>query len=393
MTEWKEVTLENITTRIGDGLHGTPKYDSDGDYYFINGNNLIDGKILIKPDTKKVSKEVAKNNKKPLSDNTILLAINGTIGNLAFYKSEKCMLGKSACYINMTDEVDVKFMYYHFLNEDFQFYLEMIATGTTIPNVPLKGIRKYTFNIPPLPEQRAIASALSGLDDKIDLLHRQNKTLEQMAETLFRQWFIEEAQEDWEEVQILELFEVRDGTHDSPKKKNYGKKLITSKHLKPNFIDFQNAYYISQDDYELVNKRSKVERKDILFSMIGTIGNIYIEESDNIDYAIKNIGLFKTSQNIDWSYFTYLWLKSELGQKFIHENRGGSTQEYLSLGSLRDITFIIPSKDIVINFNNIVKDYFFKIKHNQTQIRTLEQLRDTLLPKLMRGEITVEIDG
>ncbi|MCD6367247.1 MAG: restriction endonuclease subunit S [Bacteroidales bacterium] len=287
-------------------------------------------------------------------------------------------------------ENDKDFLFYFFANQEFVDFTYSGSSGTRMPRADWKFVGESKWNFPEPTEQKAIAEVLSSLDDKIDLLHRQNKTLEQMAETLFRQWFMEDAKDDWEEVVITDLFEVRDGTHDSPKKKETGKKLITSKHLKNNYIDFQSAYYISQEDYAAVNKRSKVEIKDILFSMIGTIGNIYIEESENIDYAIKNVGLFKSSQNKDWCYFTYLWLKSELGKEFIHENRSGSTQEYISLGSLRSIIFKISSKNRIFEFNTKVQDYFSKIKSNQQQIRTLEKLRDTLLPKLMSGEVRVK---
>ncbi|MBK4304449.1 restriction endonuclease subunit S, partial [Enterobacter hormaechei] len=97
--------------------------------------------------------------------------------------------------------------YYECLSYNFQSYLDNIATGTTIPNVPLKGLRSYEFRIPPITEQKAITSVLSSLDDKIDLLHRQNKTLESMAETLFRQWFIEEAQDEWPEKSLNQYVE------------------------------------------------------------------------------------------------------------------------------------------------------------------------------------------
>ena len=112
MSEWREYQLSEITTNIGDGLHGTPQYDNHGEFFFINGNNLNQGKIIIKPDTNKVNEQEYIKYKKPLSDKTILLSINGTIGNLALYSNEKCMLGKSACYINVNDNVDRAFMYY-----------------------------------------------------------------------------------------------------------------------------------------------------------------------------------------------------------------------------------------------------------------------------------------
>ena len=149
MSEWRKVSLSEVTTMIGDGLHGTPIYDSNGDYFFINGNNLKNGKIIIKSDTKKVSLEEAEIHKKPISEKTILLSINGTIGSLALFKNEKCVLGKSACFINIKDEVDKFFMYYLFCEQSFQEYLVITATGTTIQNVPLRGLRNYEFLLPP----------------------------------------------------------------------------------------------------------------------------------------------------------------------------------------------------------------------------------------------------
>ena len=125
--------------------------------------------------------------------------------------------------------------------------------------------------------------------------------------------------------------------------------------------------------------------------MIGTIGRIYLEQSDEVNYAIKNIGLFKTSQNLIWTYFTFLWLKSSIGEEFIHEYRSGSTQEYIALGNLRSIVFKVPTISRVEEFYNLVAPYFNKIKSNQQQIRTLTSLRDTLLPKLMSGEVKVEM--
>ncbi|MEA2077957.1 MAG: restriction endonuclease subunit S, partial [Candidatus Marinimicrobia bacterium] len=159
----------------------------------------------------------------------------------------------------------------------------------------------------------------------------------------------------------------------------------------PKVVD-RFRYLISEDDFHNVNKRSKVETNDILFSMIGTIGLTYLEQSEIVDYAIKNIGLFKTSQNPDWRYYTFLWINSYLGKEFIHEYRSGSTQEYIALGSLRSIVFDVPPLNLLLEFNKIIHTYFQKIKNNMLQIYTLEKLRNTLLPKLMSGEVKVEME-
>ncbi|AVE43246.1 TPA: restriction endonuclease subunit S [Proteus mirabilis] len=282
------------------------------------------------------------------------------------------------------------FIYYYLKDESVHEYLANQSSGSANQaNISKSDIENLELFIPCVQEQKAITSVLSSLDDKIDLLHRQNKTLESMAETLFRQWFVEEVQDDWEEKKFSDLFEIRDGTHDSPKQALRGYPLITSKHIDVWSLKFNDAYLISESDYDAVNKRSKVEQYDILFSMIGTLGRTYIESSDDINYAIKNIGLFKTSQNPNWKYFTYLWLVSENGKVFIDENKSGSTQEYISLGSLRSIKFMSPPLEILKEFNLAVEGFFNKIFFNVKNIQTLENLRDTLLPKLMSGEVRV----
>ena len=258
MSERFIVKLEDIVLKIGDGLHGTPEYDNNGEYYFINGNNLVDGKVLIKNDTKKINYDEFEKIKKDLNEKTILVSINGTLGKVAKYNGEPCALGKSACYINLNTEiVNRDYFYYVASNVDFQDYLNGIATGTTIPNVPLKGIRLYSFDLPPFPEQQAIASVLSSLDDKIDLLQRQNQTLEQMVATLFRKWFIEEAKEDWEEVTIGDLCNiVTKGT--TPKSfTTLGVNFIKAESLSGNGAFIKNKFsYISEEVHFNSLKRS-----------------------------------------------------------------------------------------------------------------------------------------
>ncbi|EQA4398381.1 restriction endonuclease subunit S [Acinetobacter baumannii] len=288
------------------------------------------------------------------------------------------------------NKVYPKYLFAVLRSSQIQQEIEGLHVGSLIPH-----FKKSDFDdlqIPLVEEklQKYIGDVYFNLSLKIDLLHRQNKTLEAMAETLFRQWFIEEAKEDWEEVIISNLFEVRDGTHDSPKQSSIGYPLVTSKHIGNGILDISSCYLISQSDYDKVNSRSKVDKHDILLSMIGTLGRTYLEFEDQISYAIKNIGLFKTSQSPMWRYYIYLWLISPLGKQFVDEHKSGSTQEYLSLGSLRGIRLSRPPNELLQEFNSCVDSLFMKAHQNRKQIQTLEKLRDTLLPKLMSGEVRVQ---
>ena len=145
---WENISLSKVSFLIGDGLHGTPKYDQNGEYYFINGNNLQNGKIEYKSSTKRVDESQYILYKKPLTKNTVFVSINGTIGNVAFYNDEPVILGKSACFINLKDVIDKHYIRYILMSHNFINYANKNATGSTIKNVGLKTIRDFQFNIP-----------------------------------------------------------------------------------------------------------------------------------------------------------------------------------------------------------------------------------------------------
>lgn len=139
---------------------------------------------------------------------------------------------------------------------------------------------------------------------------------------------------------------ITDGTHDSPKPQQSGRKLITSKHLKGHYIDFDSANWISEADYQKVISRSAVEQWDILFSMIGTIGNIYLENNPHVEYACKNMGIFKFSGNKADAFWMYYYLKSPQAKAYIQTHLRGSTQAYMPLGGLRDMPVPVPPQSV-----------------------------------------------
>lgn len=287
---------------------------------------------------------------------------------------------------------DSKYISYLATSEDFRDIAIQLMTGTSgRQRVETSALKERLFSFPTLPTQRAIAEVLGRLDEKIDLLNRQNKTLEALAETYFRQWFVEEANDDWEEVPINSIVDVKDGTHDSPKQVEEGYYLVTSKHLGGNMIDFKSAYKISENDYNAINMRSKVDRFDILLSMIGTIGRLHLVINEDVNFAIKNVALYKTSKTPKFIYYIYLHLKSIKGKQYIDENSDGSTQEYVALGNLRSMTITVPDKVTLDKFNDLILPMFKKIEKNKDQINTLTNFINTLLPKLISGEVRVKM--
>jgi type I restriction enzyme S subunit len=174
---WNWIRLGEIVSLLGDGIHGTPEYDIHGEYYFINGNNLTDGKIEIKENTKTVSNEQFIKHKRNLNDKTVFVSINGTIGNVAFYNNEKIILGKSACYFNLVN-VNKNYIKIIINSSYFLNYAFSSATGTTIKNVSLKTMRELPIPLPSLKEQERIVERVNQL---FKLCNQLEKKIEQSS--------------------------------------------------------------------------------------------------------------------------------------------------------------------------------------------------------------------
>jgi len=186
---WNTYALAEMCDGIGDGLHGTPEYDENGEYPFINGNNLIDGVIQINASTKKVNKKTYEKHYIKISQNAILLSINGTLGKIAFYNGEQVMLGKSACYCNLKDEVNRIFVYKIMKTDAFAGYLEDNSTKSTIKNVGLKAIREYRLIAPPLSLQNQFAAFVERVDKQKQTVQQSLEKLELMKKALMQEYF------------------------------------------------------------------------------------------------------------------------------------------------------------------------------------------------------------
>ena len=193
---WEWCRLLSIVSLLGDGIHGTPEYSEGGSVYFINGNNLFDGQILIKPDTKTVSKEEAVKHSRLLNESTVLVSINGTIGNIAFYSGENVILGKSACYFNLLNGIERKYIKIVLQTDYFLEYTKRVATGSTIKNVPLSGMRNVLIPIPPKGEQQVIIDKLSSLKlliEKFNIEQSQLNKLNAELRSVLKKSILQEA--------------------------------------------------------------------------------------------------------------------------------------------------------------------------------------------------------
>lgn len=175
---------------------------------------------------------------------------------------------------------------------------------------------------------------------------------------------------------------VTDGTHDSPKPQTEGKRLITSRHLKGYDIDYSSANLISEADYQKIITRSAVEQWDILYSMIGTIGNTYLERNPVVDYACKNVGIFKLGGNRNKAYWLYYYLKSPQAMEYVQSHLRGSTQQYVPLNSLREMPVPVTDNQVMYKTIEVLKGFDDKIETNQRINDNLEQQTAALFSSL-----------
>jgi len=445
-SEWEEVQLQDVVSKLGDGLHGTPKSNEDGEYYFVNGNNLVNGKITFKDTTKRVDHSQYLKYKKELNDRTLLVSINGTIGNVAYYNNEKIVLGKSACYFNLSDTVDKGYVRYVLSGHIFQSYLNSFATGTTIKNVSLKSMREFNFKLPPLLEQKAIAHILGSLDDKIELNCQMNQTLESMAQALFKSWFV-----DFDPVIDNARAEGNLIPDVFAERAEQRKQLKSEKGaLKPSANLYQSHFpseFEYTDEMGWIPKGWKIRTIDTLIELIGggtpktsieeywngTIPWFSVVDAPNASdvYVINTakhvteLGIKKSSTKVlpvgttiisargtvgkcamvakpmamNQSCYgvrgkegisdTFVYYLIYLSVSDLQQRSHGSVFSTITRNTFKAIQMPFCGKELTSIFEDVVQPFFNKMLANSIQVNTLTKLRDTLLPKLLSGELRI----
>lgn len=397
MEEWKECRLGDYCDFQNGYAFKSSEFKTNGEYKIVKIKELKDGLVKFFDDSASVDiHDIKEFEKYKIYRNDVLFALTGDpvskpnplswVGRVLIYRSdENALLNQRTCKIKKSDEIDNQFLYYYFRQWENFYALASKATGSASQaNISTNTIVDTIIKLPPLPTQQKIAAILSSLDDKIELNNKINTNLEQQARALFKNWFVDCMNST---TKMSDIIDVRDGTHDSPKPQESGYLLVTSKYLEAYSINPTDANFITKEDYDKINERSKVDNGDILLSMIGTVGIVSLVIDNPVTWAIKNMGLFKTSKVEDLKYYLLNYLKSDDVRNYIEQHLAGSTQKYISLSELRNLPINIPEKNILEKFNNIVTPIYEQIVNNTNEIKNLKELRDTLLPKLMNGEI------
>ncbi|GBE17010.1 EcoKI restriction-modification system protein HsdS [bacterium BMS3Abin15] len=399
MNNWKETTLKE-SIKIIDGDRGVnyPKNDefsSNGYCLFLNTKNVPDVEFSFTEKMFITKEKDEKLKKGKLQRNDFVLTTRGTIGNFAYY-SEKILFEN----IRINSGMVILRVNEHILERDyFKFYLRsqlfrrqilQLSSGTAQPQLPIRDLNFFLITTPSIPEQKEIARVLSSLDDKIELLRNQNEMLEKIAQTIFKEWFVNFnlPAEVLTKVGVNgKKLKLKNGIPEGWRVGKYNDlvDVVTGKGIKKEDL-------ISSGQYKVLGANGEIGRTDvylfnesiILTGRVGTLGTIYISKgkvwiSDNV-----LISKAKSEENF---YFAYFNLRRF---NFDSLNRG-STQPLITQTDLKNIEIIIPAQDTLKEWHNVVSKMFDKIYLNNSQIQTLSRLRDTLLPKLMSGEININI--
>ena len=367
MSEWREVALSDLLT-FGNGKR---KPSTSGNIPIYGGNGVL-----------------GFSNDSNYQDETIVIGRVGAYCGSVYYETKPIWVSDNALSAKPKSDNNLKFLYY-FLK---QVELNQYAGGSSHPLVTQTLLNSLEFDVCTNPsEQKAIAEVLSSLDDKIDLLHRQNKTLQQMAETLFRQWFMEEAQEDWEDVTISQFVSLNPKSITKEYSISNIEYLDTGSLTEGHFGEFQSY----QLDVAPSRAKRLVQHNDILISTVRPNQKHYGIVKEPIENLVVSTGFcVVTCITID-PHFIYLLLTNDEMTEYLHSIAEGSTSTYPSLKpvDIGAIEFKLPPEYLLSGFSEVANSAWEKIQKNYKQVRILESLRDTLLPKLMSGDVRIASHG
>ncbi|PIE91317.1 MAG: restriction endonuclease subunit S [Acidobacteria bacterium] len=366
MSEWRRVQLSDLLT-FGNGKR---KPSTSGDIPIYGGNGIL-----------------GFSNESNYQGETIIIGRVGAYCGSVYYETKPIWVSDNALSAKPKSDNNLRFLYYFLKKVELNQY----ASGSSHPLVTQTLLNSLEFNICTNPdEQKAIAEVLSSLDDKIDLLHRQNKTLEQMAETLFRQWFVEDAQDDWEDGCIQDIAEF------NPQyllKKGAFSTYVEMKSLSTTTFKPEGYYK------RAFTSGMKFKNGDTLLARItpclenGKTAFITMLKKDEIGWGSTEYIVMRMKPGYHL-FISYVIAKDKEFRDFaIGSMTGSSGRQRAQAAVIETYKMKIPPKKVVIKINNQFKGIVEKLIVNSTQIRTLESLRDTLLPKLMSGKIRVSFNN
>jgi type I restriction enzyme, S subunit len=388
MSEWQEYLLEDVIEKFIDYRGKTPS-KTDSGIPLITAKVVKSGTILS-PNEFIAPEDYDSWMTRGLPEiDDVVLTTEAPLGEVALIKDKNVALAQRIITLRGNKKILFNpFLKYYFQNETGQHELQSRASGTTVFGIKASVLKKVPISIPDLAEQKAIANLLSSLDDKIDLLHRQNKTLETMAETLFRQWFIEGAQEGWDDGVISDLVDF------NPQRK-------LAKGTVAPYLEMSSLSTITFNPEGWYDREfssgTKFINGDTLLARItpclenGKTAYLTILENNQVGWGSTEYIVMRSKENLH-PFFTYTLARNSDFRDFAEGCLAGSSgRQRVEINHLMGYPIKKPSLQVIEQFNVVADSIVPKLHSNAVQIRTLESLRNTLLPKLMSGEMRVKV--
>ena len=333
-------------------------------------------------------------------ENPTLIVVARGVGGTGDVKISppKSYITNLSIIVDLDESVaDMRYLYYQFVCNNLRY----LDTGAAQSQITINNLSKHKALLPRLVIQKKISSILTTYDNLIENNNKRIKLLEQIAENLYKEWFVrfrfpgyentkfvDGIPSDWQILRMNDFCYVTDGTHDSPKPINDGGvPLVTGKCMKNGFIDFNAPFNISYQDHESISKRSGLQTGDILLSNIGTVGTTclvnYVRE-----FSVKNVIIFKPG-NIKVSNYLYSWLNSDSIQAIFATQANGASQQFVGLNFMRRIKILVPKENVLDLYSDRIKPIRTEIVKLHDINENLTKQRDMLLPRLMSGKLEV----
>lgn len=405
MSNVSKVQLKDLAVEMYQGINTV----ADKVQYYDEGVKILQAKHITKgyidfSDARNISREDYNKYKEKYQPriNDILMSNIGTIGKSILVEEEQqYVIAWNIFMIRLKESVYARYINYYFQRLEKINYYEKFMTGNATKFINKTTMAEIEFLLPPLKEQQKIAEILSSVDAAIEKTEQVIAKTEEVKKGLMQQLLTKgightEFKEslfglipkDWMLVSLSEVADVRDGTHDSPKYQSSGIPFITSKNLRNGKIDFSDCNYITIEDHKKFSVRSFVEKGDILFGMIGTIGSPVIVDID-FDFSIKNVALIKLNKDIvDNRYMKYL-LESNLIQKEFSRVSDGGVQKFVALSTIRKLKVPLPNlyeqqkiAKILLNQDSYLDSQFKKLSY-------LQEIKKGLMQQLLTGQVRV----
>ena len=396
-----------IEKKLSDYIDINPatKLEKGKCYPFVEMENIVVG--IKRPRTENVLIFTGQSCSKFKPNDTLMARITPCLenGKVAKYSNGNAGFGSTEFIVfrGKSGLADDDYVYYLAKSQYIRDMAINSMTGASgRQRADAKFIGKIKWNFPSPNVQTKIASILSAYDDLIENNNKRIKILEQMAENLYKEWFVRfrfpshEAAEfengipkGWEILRMENFCYVTDGTHDTPKETNLGVPLVTGRCIRNGFVDYDEAYLISEDDHNKIKIRSGLKSGDILFSNIGTVGNTCLVDYER-EFSVKNVIIFKPPIRAISAYL-YYWLISPSMQAIFSTQTNGASQQFVGLTFMRRIKILVPNKYIMTSFEKNVAPIIDAMMMLHKENQNLIKQRDLLLPRLMSGKLEVEM--